>query len=134
MKLRGRIFFIPSLILIIALSQFGCDRLSDFLENFSGQHKKEEGQPPKPSDEKTQLMNILENQQELIEQIKNAQTYGGDKRSIKESYEAVLRLDQNYQQEYARDEGRLSASDCTEISNKHYAIMKSLPQYSNIME
>ena len=129
------ILFALSLIAAIAFSQAGCDKLSDFLKNFSnGQNKEESVQPaPAPSYEKTVLLDILAKQKDLLEQIHNARTFGGDKESIRQSYEEILRLDQSYQQEYAKDEAKLSTADCDEISRKHYEIIKSLPSPSSLM-
>ena len=117
----------------IACSQIGCDKLTDFFSNFSGQQKKVETQPPETSYEKTQLLSIVDNQKELLEQLENERALG-DKRSIKNTYEEFLRLDQDYQDKYAKYEEKLSSSDCMEISKKHYEIMRSLPQISSLME
>jgi len=133
MVLTVRNFFILSLVFTIATSLIGCDKVSDFFEKFSTQQKMEDSEPLEPSFEKTLLMDILENQKELIEQMKTAHAFG-DKRLIKESYEEILRLDKNYQEEFKRHEDQLSSTDSIEISERHYKIVKSIPQYSKLLE
>lgn len=120
-------FLSLSLIFAIAFSQTGCDKLFDFFKNFSDLPKKEALQPATPSYEKTQLLDILANQQELIEEMKNARA-SGDRDSFKESYERILRSDQGYQQEYEKYESKLSPGDLMEISKKHRQIIESIPR------
>jgi hypothetical protein len=114
--------------------QSGCDTLSDFFQNHSKQQQStEESDSTMPSYEKTLLLNILENQKVLLGEMQYART-NGDKRLIKESYEEILRLDKNYQEEFKKYEVDLSQTDGLEISQKHYEIIKSIPSYSSLME
>lgn len=114
-------------IFIILFMQSGCDTFSDSLQ-FT-----EESESTTPSYEKTLLLDILENQKVLIEEMQYART-NGDKRSIKESYEEILRLDESYQEEFEKLEGELSHTEGLEISKKHHEIVKSIPSYSSLME
>jgi len=133
MKFTVRKFIIPCLLLTLAYSLYGCDKLADFLASFSGQQKKEVSAISLPCDEKAQLLDVLEDQRQLIDEMKIAKTVG-DKASIRASYEEFLRLDQRYQEEYAKFESKLSASDLREISSEHYEIMKSLPNVESMMQ
>ena len=126
-------FFILSFIITIALTQIGCDTFSDFFENFSKKQDVEDVEPLLPSYEKTLLLDILENQKELIEEMQYARD-NGDNRLIKELYEAILRIDQSYQEEFEKYEGELSHSDGIEISKKHHEIIRSIPSYSSMMQ
>ena len=116
-----------TLLLIVAVSQVGCDKASDFFENFSGGTRKEESQAAEPSYEKTQLLDILEEQRELIGQMENARSVG-DKRQPRQLSEKIFRLDQSYQEKYNSYEAKLSSSDCLEISRKHAEIMRGIPR------
>ena len=114
-------------IFIILFMQSGCDTFSDSLQST------EESESTTPSYEKTLLLDILENQKVLIEEMQYART-NGDKRSIKESYEEILRLDESYQEEFEKLERELSHTEGLEISKKHHEIVKSIPSYSSLME
>ena len=128
-KLSALIF-----IFIILFMQSGCDTLSDFFQNLSKpQQSTEEIESTTPSYEKTLLLDILENQKMLIEEMQFART-NGDKHLIKKSYDEILRLDKNYQEEFEKYEGDLSHTDSLEISQKHYEIIRSIPSYSSLMD
>ena len=118
---------IVALLFTVALSLSGCDKVSDFLKNFSGGTQQEESKSVEPSYEKTQLLDILADQKELIEQMENAKSFG-DRRLLMELSEKILRLDQSYQEKYNSYEAKLSSSDCLEISRKHSEIMSNLPR------
>ena len=115
------------ILFVILFLQSGCDTLSD------SQQSTEESDSTTPSYEKTLLLDILENQKVLIEEMQYAKA-NGDRRSVKESYEEILRLDQNYQEEFEKYEGELSHTDGLEISKKHHKIIRTIPSYSSLME
>jgi len=133
MEFTARKFMFPCLLLTLAFSLFGCDKLADFFASFSGPQKKEASSISLPCDEKAQLLDILEHQQQIVDEIKIAGTVG-DKASIRASYEEFLRLDQHYQDDYAKFENKLSGADLREISSEHYEIMKSLPSVDSMMQ
>jgi len=118
---------ILNLVLFISILQISC-------KNSSSQRDIETSeQPVISSHEKIQLLGILDEQQELIEEMRNAAN-NDDKEFIKKLYEAILQLDQNFQQEFEMYEGSLSQSDSMDISKRHYEIIKSIPRYSSLMK
>ncbi len=131
-----RILFILLVIGAIAYWQFSDGYISNFFDNNSGQQEleeQEEYEPESSSYEKTQLLDIIASQTGLIEEIKDARD-SGNKNTIKESYEEILRLDKEYQELFKSYERELSNSDRNEISNKHYNVMQSLPNFSSLMK
>lgn len=122
--------FIAALLFTVAFSLLGCDKVSDFWENLSNKAQQEESKSPEPSYEKTQLLDILADQKELIEQMENAKSLG-EKRLFMELSGKILGLDQSYQEKYNSYEAKLSSSDCLEISRKHSEIMSSIPRLGN---
>ena len=115
-----------ALLFILALSQAGCDRVSDFFETLANRTQQEESTSPAPGYEKTQLLDILAEQQAIIGQMENAKSFG-DRRLLMELSKKILRLDQSYQEKYNSYEAKLPSSDCLEISRKHSEIMHRLP-------
>jgi len=118
---------ILSLVLLVLILQIGCK------DSSSQRDMEVSEQPAVSSHEKMQLLGVLDEQQRLIEELRTAAGYS-DKQSLKESYEAILQLDQNFQQEFEMYEGVLSRSDSIEISERHYKIVKSIPSYSSLMK
>lgn len=121
------------IIIAVAVWQFKAGFFSNFFDNFADRQTKEESQSVFPGYEKEQLLEILEVQNDLIEEIKNARE-SGDKNSIRESYEEILSVDQNYRETFEKYKDQLSISDNNEISKKHYKIMKRLPSFSSLMK
>ncbi len=130
--MTGKNLFILLAIGAIAFWQFRDGSLSSFFDNFSIQQEQEESEPELQSYEKMQLLDILESQAGLIEDIKDARDFG-NKDTIKEFYEEILRLDKEYQKLFETVEDELSNSDRNEISRKHYKIFKSLPNLNGSM-
>ncbi len=131
--MTGRKLFILLVMGVIAFWQFSDGSLSNVFDNFSNQQEQGENEPELSSYEKTQLLDILENQAALIEEIKDARDYG-NKGTIREFYEEILRLDKEYQELFETYEDELSNSDRNEISRKHYNISKSLPNFNSLMQ
>ena len=107
--------------------------LSNFFDNHSDRQEQEENEPESSSYEKTQLLEIIDTQTDLIEEIKDARGFG-NKGAIKASYEEVLRLDKEYQELYKTYERELSSSDKNGISRKHYDVIQSLPDFKSLMK
>jgi len=122
--MTGRKLFVLLVIGAIVFWQLSDGSLSNFFDNFLGQQEQAENEPESSSNEKMQLLDILESQTDLIEEIKNARDFG-NKDTIREFYEEILRLDKEYQELFEKYEDELSNPDRNEISKKHYKIFKA---------
>lgn len=131
--MAGRKLFILIVIGAIVFWQFSDGSLSNFFDKFRGQQEQEENESELSSNEKTQLLDILESQTDLIEEINDARDFG-NKDTMRESYEEILRLEKEYQELYEKYEDELSNSGRNEISKRHYKIFKSLPNLNSLMQ
>lgn len=122
-----RFFIVLIIIISIAVSLSKDDFLSDFLASISNQTGQEERLESSEILEKSLLLDILQEQENLIQEMKDAREFG-DKEAIRELYHEIMRLDQRYQEEYKKYENRLSSKDSIKVSKKHHKIIKSIPK------